>query len=83
MNVCECRGMQECLRGYLTDLVSKSEVGQNVNQSWVEQLEREWISNHANQDFFLLNSPGACSSCAAALGRSGSVGRGVCGVEAG
>lgn len=61
--------------------VSKSETGQNVNQSRME-IEREWLGNHPNH-FFLHYSPPACSSCAAALGQPGSVGGGVYGVEAG
>ncbi len=44
--------MQVCLRGCLTDLVSKSGVGQNVNQSRMEQMkEMEWLSNHPNHFF--------------------------------
>ena len=71
--------------GCLTDLVSNSEVAQNVNQSRMEQIEREWLSNHPNHFlfFFFHYSPAACSSCAAALGQPGSVGGGVFGVEAG
>lgn len=84
MCVCVCSGMQVCLRGCLTDLVSKSRVGQNVNQSRMEQIEKEWLSNHPNHFFFSSHySPAACSSCAAALGQPGSVGGGVFGVEAG
>lgn len=80
--MCVCSGMQVCLRGCLTDLVSNSEVGQNVNHSGMEQIEKEWLSNHPNR-FFFHCSPAACSSCAAALGQPGSVGGGVCRVEAG
>lgn len=80
--MCVCSGMQVCLRGCLTDLVSNSEVGQNVNHSGMEQIEKEWLSNHPNR-FFFHCSPAACSSCAAALSQPGSVGGGVCRVEAG
>lgn len=50
---CVCSGMCVCLCGCLTDSVSKSEVGQHVNQSRMEQTEQEWLSNHPNH--FLLH----------------------------
>lgn len=51
--------MQACLCGCLTDLVSKTEVGQKVNRSRMEQIEKEWLSNHPNHFsfFFLHYSP--------------------------
>lgn len=54
--VCMCSGMHVFLRGCLTDLVSKSEVGQNVDQSRMEQTGDEWLSNHPNP-FLLLFFP--------------------------
>lgn len=61
LSVCVCPlwGMLVCLCGCLTDLVSKSEVGQNVNQSRMEQTEEEWLSNHPNLFFFSPHYPPA------------------------
>lgn len=53
--------MQFYLCGCLTDLVSKSETGQNVNQSRME-IEREWLSNHPNLFLSFFFSP-LFSSC--------------------
>lgn len=74
-----CSGMHVFLRGCLTDLVSKSEVGQNVDRSRMEQTGEEWLSNHPkslSSSYFPHYPPAACSSCAAALGQPGSVWRG-------
>lgn len=49
-----CSGMQACLCGCLTDLVSKTEVGQKVNRSRMEQIEKEWLSNHPNHFSFFF-----------------------------
>ncbi len=43
---------------------SKTEFGQNVNQSRMEQIKKEWLSNHPNHFLFFFAPLLLQSSCA-------------------